>query len=290
MPEAEQYKTIIYEPGPITKIIHNEPEKRNTLSGQFILEFNDALKKFQRNREAIVGVILATGKTFCAGHNLEFVSKMDNWKPGESKARTEEDWREQLDFMRDNLYFPLWDCHKPLIVGVQGGAYAGGVYFTLYCDITIAAEDTVFGFEVNRVSGGGLAPAILPYFIGFKKTMEITLTGWNLSAREAEHLGLVNKVVPVDQLEAEVMRFANILALMPPEILKLNKQAARFTQNKMGVRDSIWFGAETDILAHTTRGEREKEFYKILKEQGMKAAVDFRDKPFEQYGYTRHPK
>jgi len=120
--------------------------------------------------------------------------------------------------------------------------------------------------------------------------MEIALTGWNLSAREAERLGMVNKVVPVDQLEAEVMRYANIMALMPPEILKLNKQAARFTQNRMGVRDSIWFGAETDIIAHTTRGEREKEFYKILKEQGMKAAIEFRDKPFEKYGYTRYPK
>ena len=291
MAETEQkYKTLIYEPGQVTRIIHNEPEKRNVLSGHFILEFSDALKKFQRNQEALVAVVLANGKIFCAGHDLGFVSRHDRFEPGESRHRTEEDWREQLNFMRDNLYYPLWDCHKPIVVGIQGGAYAGGVYFTLYCDIVVAAEGTVFGFEVNRVSGGGMAPAILPYFIGFRKTMEITLRGWNISASEAERLGLVNKVVPEEQLESEVMRYANAMALMPPEILILNKQAARYTQNRMGVRDAIWFGAETDIMAHTTRGEREKEFYKILKEQGMKAAIEFRDKPFEQFGYMRFPK
>lgn len=285
----QEYKTMIYEPGPITKFIHNEPEKRNMLSGHFILELADALRGFQRNREAIVGVILSTGSIFCAGHNIEYVSKMQDWKPGERKTRTEEDWREQLDFMRENLYYPLWDCKKPLIVGVQGGAYAGGVYIALYCDIIVAAEGALFDFSIPRVSGAGMAPAILPYFIGYRKTMELALTGWNISATEAERLGLVNKVVPADKLEAEVMRYANIVALMPPETLKLQKQAAKFTLNKMGVRDSIWFGAETDILAHTTKAEREKEFYKIMKEQGMKAALAFKDGPFEQYGYTRHP-
>ena len=88
----KEYKTILYESGPVTKIVHNEPEKRNPLTGHFILELRDALVRFQRDREAVVGVLMSTGSVFCAGHNLGFVSKMDDWKPSEKKILEEKDW------------------------------------------------------------------------------------------------------------------------------------------------------------------------------------------------------
>jgi len=288
--KPDAYKTIIYEPGPVTKIIHNEPDIRNPLTGQFILEFKDALQRLQRNKEARVGVILANGPVFCSGHNLRFVSKMQDWKPSESSVLHEEDWREQMDFMRDNLYYPLWDCTTPLVVGVQGGAYTGGVEFVMMCDIVVAAEGVIFDYGTTHITGVGNENMLL-YTLGWRRALEIYLTGWNFTAADAERWGLVNKVVPPDQLEAEVMRYANLITRMPPEAPRLIKENLKFAMNRMGARDAIFFGTKTNILGHLAKvTPREKEFYSILKKQGMKAALEYRDKPFEELGYSRKPK
>lgn len=284
------YDTIIVEPGPVTRIIHDEPDIRNPLTGKFILEFKDALQRLQRDKEARVGVILANGPVFCAGHNLGFVSTMQEWKPKEPSQLWEEDWRQQMDFMRDNLYYPLWDCTMPLVVGVQGGAYTGGVEFVMMCDIVVAAEGVVFDYGTTHVTGVGNENMLL-YNLGWKRAMETYLTGWNFTAEDAERWGAVNKVVPADKLEAEVMRYASIIARMPPEAPRIIKENLKFAMNRMGARDAIFFGTKSNILGHLARvTPREKEFYTIMKAQGMKAALEFRDKPFEELGYTRKPK
>ncbi|MDP2917850.1 MAG: enoyl-CoA hydratase-related protein [Dehalococcoidia bacterium] len=285
-----KYDTIIFEPGPVTRIIHDEPDIRNPLTGKFILEFKDALQRLQRDKEARVGVILATGPVFCAGHNLGFVSTLQEWKPSEPSVLWEEDWRAQMDFMRDNLYYPLWDCTIPLVVGVQGGAYTGGVEFTMMCDIVVAAEGTVFDYGTAHVTGIGNENMLL-YHLGWRRALEVYLTGWNFTAEDAERWGAVNKVVPQDQLETEVMRYANLIARMPPEAPRLIKENLKFAMNQMGARNAIFFGTKTNILGHLASvTPREKEFYTIMKKQGMRAGLEFRDKPFEELGYTRKPK
>lgn len=281
----EDYKLIIYEPGPITKIIHNEPDIRNPLTGHFILEFKDALERLQRNREASVGVLLATGPTFCAGHNLRFVSKMESWERPKEEIKksgtkvTEEEWRAQMDFMRDNLYYPLWDCKKPLVAGIQGPCVGGALNFALASDIVVIAEDAYFDFAITRISGAGAT--LLLYFAGPKRAAEIELTGGKISAAEAERWGMVNKVVPREKLEAEVMRYATKIAAMPLVSVKLAKAAHKMAMNQMGARHVLWWCFEIDILGHMEGNPREAEFYSTLKQQGMKAAVAYRDKPFE---------
>jgi len=279
----KEYDTIIYEAGAVTKITHNEPEKRNPLTGHFILELADALNRLERDKEAAVGVFGATGKVFCAGHNLAFVSKMDDWKAGERKILEEKDWREQMDFMRDNLYFRLWDCKKPIIAAVQGNAYAGGAEIVLMCDIVVAAKEAVFNYGIFRTSGAGSAN-LLPFFVGFKKAAEVYLTGGEISALELERMGAVNKVVPASDVEEEAIRYAQIISQMPQETVKLAKQSLKVSLNRMGCRDAIWFGCETNILGHLNYSPREREFYTILKEKGMKAAIEFRDRPFKALG------
>ena len=307
--KGEPYRTLLYTPGPITKFVHIEEEKRNAITGAFILEFGDALHKFQRNPEANVGVFLSTGQTFCAGHNLEFVSKMEDWAhktaddkkvPDTTKSpssaehpkvsqhmATEADWRDQLDFMRDKLYYPLWDCHKPLIVGVQGGAYMGGIWFALMHDIVVMAEDAFFDWGQFHVSGGGADPFVA-YFAGWRKAMEVSLTGWNIGADEALQLGLVNKVVPKDRLEEEVMRYAKVINAMDPERVRIGKAFMKHAMNKMGMREAIFLLNEIDILKHMVRSDREDEFYRMVRTQGIRAAANFIQKPFEELGYSRY--
>jgi hypothetical protein len=84
------------------------------------------------------------------------------------------------------------------------------------------------------------------------------------------------------------MRYAEIISLMPAEAVRLTKASLRFGMNEMGAREQLWHSEETNILAHCVGDEREKKFYRIMKEKGMKAALEFRDGPFEKYGYNRH--
>jgi enoyl-CoA hydratase/carnithine racemase len=281
----EEYRTLIYEPGPVTRIIHNEPEKNNVMGGDFEKEFLDAMDRFDKDREAKVAVTLARGKHFAAGHDMGNLAKKQSWKAGEAAEWGEAKWRRACD--PRSFVYPLWDVAKPLVVGVQGAALAAGAHFALLHDIVVMGENAYLGFEIGRVSGAG-GGAFLQMWFGYRKAFEILCSGWNVSAQELHRLGAINKVVPDDRIEAEAMRYGEIISLMPAETLKLNKSSLKFGMNRMGMREMLWHGEETNILAHCAGDEREKEFYRIIKEKGLKAALEFRDGPFEKYGYDRH--
>jgi enoyl-CoA hydratase/carnithine racemase len=279
-----EYRTIIYEPGPVTRIIHNEPEKRNVMGPEFEAEFLDAMKRFEEDREACVAVNLAVGKHFSAGHDIAALSARQDWEVGEPPQMTEVDWRLRLDPRK--WYYPVWDCQKPLIAGVQGACLAAATAFLMSHDIIVMAEDAYLGMEITRTSGA--AGGVFMLWMGYRKAFEWLCTGSNIGALELYRLGAINKVVPKDRVDAEAMRYGEIIALMPPETVKLTKLSLKFGINRMGARDLIWNSQETNLLAHLAGEEREKEFYTIMKEKGMKAALDFRDKPFEKYGYSRY--
>jgi len=280
----EAYKTLIYEPGPVTRIIHNEPERNNVMGPDFEKEFLDAVSRFEKDHEARVAVTLSVGKHFAAGHDMSSLAKKQSWKSGQSNDWSEPNWRKACDPRK--FVYPLWDVAKPLVVGVQGAALAAGAHFALLHDIVVMGENAYFGFEIGRVSGAG-GGAFLQMWLGYRKAFEILCSGWNVGAQELYRLGAINKVVPDDRVEAEAMRYAEIISLMPPETVKLNKASLKFGMHQMGMREQLWHGEETNILAHCVGDEREKEFYRIIKEQGLKAALEFRDGPFEKYGYSR---
>ncbi len=279
-----EYKTIIYEPGPVTRIIHNEPETRNVMGPEFEDEFLDAMKRFEENREARVAVSLSIGKHFSAGHNILNLAKQQDWKADGPPQMTEVDWRIRLDARR--WYYPVWDCQKPLVAGAQGACLAAASGFLMSHDIVVMSEEAYLGVEITRISGA--AGGLHMLWMGYRKAFEWLCTGSNIGAHELYRLGAINKVVPLANLEEETMRYAQVIALMPPETVKLTKLSLKYGMNHMGARDLIWHMQETNLMAHLAGNEREKEFYTIMKEQGMKAALDFRDKPFEDYGYSRY--
>jgi len=278
------YKTIIYEPGPVTRIIHNEPERNNVMGADFQNEFLEAINDFERNREAKVAVSLSIGKHFAAGHDISNLGKKQTWESGKANQWNEARWRSVCDPRR--WVYQVWDISKPIVAGVQGAALAAGAQFVMLHDIVIMGENAFIGFEIPRVSGAGGGD--MQMWVGYHKAFEFACTGWNVGAHELYRLGAINKVVPDDEVGSQAMRFAEIIALMPLETLKLNKASLKFGMNRMGARDMLWHSEETNILQHCVGEEREKEFYRIMKEQGMKAALEFRDGPFEKYGYNRH--
>jgi enoyl-CoA hydratase len=278
------YKTIIYEPGPVTRIIHNEPERNNVMGAEFQKEFLDAIGEFEKNREAKVAVNLSKGKHFAAGHDISNLGRKQTWEKEQSNQWTEARWRSACDPRK--WVYQVWDISKPIIVGVQGAALAAGGQFVMLHDVIVMGENAYMGFEIPRVSGAGGGD--MQMWLGYHKAFELLCTGWNVGAQELYRLGAINKVVPDDEVESQAMRYAEIMSLMPLETLKLIKASFKFGMNRMGARDMLWHGEETNILQHCVGEEREKEFYRIMKEQGMKAALEFRDGPFEKYGYNRH--
>ena len=280
------YRSIIVEPGRITRIIHNEPEKMNAMTMDFEKEFIDALRQACEDPEVTVVTLTATGPYFCAGHELRDSPKKI---VGHKLPYYEEDWRRYVDFHRHGYMYPLWDFPKPVVCGVQGGANTGGAELAAMCDITVVAEDAVFGYEVLRWGTAG-ANALI-YTGSWKKAAEIYLTGWNFDAQKALDLGLATKVVPPDKVEEEVMRYANIIALLPAESVVLQKLAIRFAVNEMGARQTMFYGWECDIMAHVAKSGQESgdELSRYAAEhRSLRAALEKSDEPFMKYGYERH--
>lgn len=268
------YGTIVYVEGPISRITLDRPEKRNALSKALILEIQDALARSKREPATTCVVIDATGPDFCAGHDLvahaEIVGKHRPWH--------EEDARAYLEFLRDSWYYPLLDYPKPLIAAVHGRSNTGGVEFAMLCDITIASEDVQFSFDVLRVTG--VSPGLmLPWIVGYKKAFELYLTGGSVNAAEALRLNMVNRVVPRDRLLPEAMRMATIISRIPAEVSKLNKMATRHAFNLMGIRSSMFYAHEADILAHLRAGDEVESEMRFS--QGVRSAVQWRRERFK---------
>jgi len=279
------YKSIIVEPGVITRIIHNEPEKRNALTMDFEQEFPDALRQAREDTAVNVITLTATGTYFSAGHDLKDSPKKI---VGHKLPYYENDWRTYVNFHRHNYMYPLWDFPKPIVCGVVGGASANGAELAAMCDITVVADDAVFGYEVQRWGTAGFHSLI--YSAGWKKAAEIYLTGWNFNAQEALRLGLATKLVPPDKVEEEVMRYANILALMPSETIYLQKLAIKFALNEMGARQTLFYGWECDVMAHSSKsgmdaGEPLSQYG--VDRHSLRAAFEKSDEPFNKYGYKR---
>ena len=146
------------------------------------------------------------------------------------------------------------------------------------CDITIAATDAVFG-EPELRFGSGIVTQILPWVVGPKRAKEILLTGNDrLSAAEAHAIGLVNRVVPRADLEAEALRIARTIAVMDPGAVRLTKEAINRAADIMGLAQALEAGVDlavqVEMLEHTP--ER-REFDAIRRRDGLKAALAWRD-------------
>lgn len=190
----------------------NRAEEMNTFNVPFARALNDALLDMDKDDDARVIVIRAAGKHFSTGISLpEFQGK----SPGEL--------REFLNLM-DEFYHTLPRMKKPVIASVKGAAVANGAGLVFACDLAVAAENARFGTTAINVGLICLGPAVpLARHVGRKKALEMVLTGDIISAAEALQLGLINKVVPPDDLESETLKLAAKIAQKSPLAVQTGK-------------------------------------------------------------------
>lgn len=223
------YETITYEKkGRIAYVTVNRPEVMNALNARAHEELNEAWNDFKDDDDVWVGILSGAGeRAFCTGNDLK-----------ESAGRTpEERAKERPPFAGITSRF---DCPKPIIAAVHGYCIAGGFETALACDLIIAADNTQFSLpevKVGLVAGaGGLHR--LARTAPLKATMGLVLTGKRISADEAYRLGIVNEVVPVDDLMATAERWAEEIIECAPIAVRLTKEVV-LTGLHLPVEDAI---------------------------------------------------
>lgn len=209
----DEPNVIVEKEGHIGLITLNRPQDMNTFNVPFARELNDALMRFDEDPEVRVVVIKANGKHFSTGISL-----------AEFKNKSPQEYREFIHKMDEHNH-TIAHMKKPVIASVKGFCLANGSGLSFACDLTVAAEDAKFGTTAINVGLICLGPAApLARLVGRKKTLEMVLTGDMITAQEALRLGLVNKIVPREQLEEATMELAQKLAAKSPLALQAGKR------------------------------------------------------------------
>jgi enoyl-CoA hydratase len=270
------YQHIIWDKqGPIATLTLNRPDKLNALNthpGGLLEEWEDACNDARRDAAIRVVIIRGAGRCFSAGYDIGVSSAVIGQPIDETR----------YDYMASHVgrYFRvLWEHPKVFIAQVHGFCLAGGGDMAAFCDLTVASEDAVFGYPAVRY---GVLPTtfIWPFLIGMKKARELAYTGNMMSAQEALAAGLVNKVVPADTLDEEVLRLARSIVRVPAMNIKLCKLSINNMFEIMGIRQAIQQNRELDLHLMSSPPREMQEFFAMVKDKGLKAALEWRDAKF----------
>jgi len=209
------YKTVIVEQeNHVGVITLNRPDQLNTFSTEMGRELNQAFVELDNDKKVRVIVVKGAGKAFSTGIDVsEFFGK------------SLKEYREWVGLM-EQMNHVIANMKKPVIASVHGYAVANGAGLVAACDLAIVAEGTKIGTTAVNVGLFCMGPAVpISRSIGRKRTLEMILLGDMIDAKVAEQWGLVNKVVPADQLEAETMALADKLAEKSPLAVQMGKQS-----------------------------------------------------------------
>ncbi len=221
--KAKEYQDIIYEKmDGIAKITINRPEKRNAFRPETTLELYDAFADAREDSD--IGVILLTGAGPAKDGKYAFCSGGDQSIRGD-KGYVGKDGVPRLNIL--DVQKQIRSIPKPVIALVAGYAIGGGHVLHVVCDLTIAANNAVFGQTGPKVGSfdGGFGASYLARLVGQKRAREIWYLCRQYNAAEAYEMGLVNKVVPVEQLEAEGVQWAKEILEKSPLSIRLLKSA-----------------------------------------------------------------
>jgi len=221
--KVKAYKDIIYEKmDGIAKITINRPEKRNAFRPETVFEMYDAFSDAREDQT--IGVILLTGYGPAKDGKYAFCSGGDQSIRGDM-GYVDNDGVPRLNVL--DLQKLIRSIPKVVIALVAGYAIGGGHVLHVICDLTIAADNAVFGQTGPRVGSfdGGFGASYLARMVGQKKAREIWYLCRQYNAQEALQMGLVNKVVPVDKLETEGIQWANEILQHSPMAIRVLKSA-----------------------------------------------------------------
>jgi len=211
----------------IAVITLNRPEKRNAFNMEMMGEIDMAFEEAGRDKEIKVIILTGAGKAFSAGLDFNWAATMDtqNLPPMASTVRGRAVTHDERSFL--TILLKIQSMPKPVIAAINGITLGGAFILAIACDLKVASENAQFAMlQVKRgliPDGGGTY--LLPRAVGLTKALELALIGDQINAREAERLGLVNKVVPHDDLMTAAREMASKIAGNAPLAVAMTKAA-----------------------------------------------------------------
>jgi enoyl-CoA hydratase/carnithine racemase len=199
----------------IATLTLNRPQQRNALSRALIAELHDGLNKVGADAAVRVVVLAANGPAFCSGHDLK-----------ELRANTEPTFYDAVFGACSAMMLAIVKLPKPVIARVHGTATAAGAQLVASCDLAVAAETARFATPGVDIGLFCSTPMVaVSRNLPRKRVMEMLLTGEMVDAATAAELGLINRAVPADRLDAEITRLAGLIAAKSAMTLKIGKEA-----------------------------------------------------------------
>jgi enoyl-CoA hydratase len=254
--------------GPVRRLTLNRPQALNALDEELLDALDSALDATASDDRVRVVVIRGAGRAFCAGYDLN--------EDAMGEPMDAREWRRVLKRDNDRM-MRILDHPKPVIASVHSYCLAGGTDLMLACDLAVAADDAFFGYVDVRF-GSGVVSMFLPWVIGVRAAKELLFTGEDrVPAPEALRLGMVNRVVPRDRLDEATLELANQIAMNEPHVVAATKRAVNRVWEVAGYRDAMEANVEIDVDIETANLPMRDEFRRITQDQGLKAAIAWRD-------------
>ena len=218
--QGENLQTLLYDiENKVAKVTFNRPDVHNAFNDIMIKELSEVFDCIAENNDVRVVIVTGKGKSFCAGADLNWMRRVKDYS-------YEDNLKGSLELA--DMFYKIYASPKPTIAHVNGVAIGGGTGFVAVCDIAIAADQAKFSFSEVKL---GLIPAcISPYVMkkcGEGKCREFFLTGERLIAERAHAAGLINMVVPLDELDDVVGELVKRLVSSGPEAITKCKELLR---------------------------------------------------------------
>lgn len=254
--------------GHVRRLTLNRPGSLNALSAELMEALESAFEAAAEDDDVRVVILRGAGRAFCAGYDLE--------EDAEEGTMDAAGWHRAID--RDTKRFlRILELPKPVIASVQSYCLAGGTDLMLACDLAVAADDALFGYVDVRF-GSGVVSMFLPWVVGVRTAKELIFTGEDrLAAAEALRIGLVNRVVPRDRLDVATLELAEEIAKNEPFVVRAMKASINRVWQIGGIRAALDANTELDVMIETANLPARDEFRRITQEEGLKAAIAWRD-------------
>jgi enoyl-CoA hydratase/carnithine racemase len=286
------YETILYETtGAVATITLNRPQSLNAISPVMTAELHTALDAADADAAVRAIILTGAGRGFSAGYDI---ARRPDGRSSLDPAGVEVAdflkrwWTTDSNSVRHLLH--LWQLGKPVIAAVHGWVMGGGFWYSLACDITIAADNAVFAQpEVRHISNTTFLFAALA---GWKAAHRYSLTGDHFDAAEALRLGIVNEVVPAAELMTKAKALAERIAKVPEPSVRLNKAITCHGMLAMGLGAGMLANIPLSALAHASFNSDRADLLAAMQQGGLRAFLDARDGKFipEPFGPKSAPK
>src|SRR4249919_96503 len=266
---------LVEDLGPVRRLTLNRPSSLNALNAELMDALDEAFATAADDDEVRVVILRGAGRAFCAGYDLK--------QDAQEGTKDAAEWHRELDRDTRRL-LRILELPKPIIASVHSYCLAGGTDLMLACDLAVASDDALFGYVDIRF-GSGIVSMFLPWVVGVRAAKELVFTGEDrIPATEAHRIGLVNRVVPRDELDDATLALADEIASNEPFVVRTMKASINRVWQLAGLRAALDANTELDVMIESANLPARDEFRRITQEEGLKAAIAWRDARYRGEG------